>query len=297
MKRILHTAIILLFMAQGLLAQQLPHFSQYQFNNFMFNPAVAGVKDYYQVTSNHRFQWIGITDPPRTNILSINGPHRKLPMGFGGMLYNDVTGPTSRTGLSGAYAYNVEINRDIRISMGLSLGMMQFKIDGSQLTIKNPDDLAIQPTVYSTYVPDAGVGVYAYGDEWYAGFSVGQLFNNKLRIYEQKTGLNKLKSHFYLHGGYNYKINREFKLQSAAMIVGTSPKIFQFDISSVVVYQDMVWGGLSFRYKDAVSVLLGYEYNSKVLFGYSYDIGVTGIRSYNSGTHEIMFGYRFNDIK
>ena len=46
-----------------------------------------------------------------------------------------------------------------------------------------------------------------------------------------------------------------------------------------------------------LSSLIGYEYNSKVFFGYSYDIGVSDIRSYNSGTHEIMFGYRFNDIK
>ena len=297
MKRFFHITILLLFTATGLLAQQLPHFTQYQFNNFLFNPAVAGVKDFYQVMSNHRFQWIGITDPPMTNTLSINGPHGKLPMGFGGMLYNDVTGPTSRTGFSGAYAYNVEINGDIRLSMGLSLGLLQFKIDGTQLTIKNPDDLAIQPIVYSTYVPDAGVGLYAYGEDWYAGFSVGQLFNNKLKIYEQKTGLNKLKSHFYLNGGYNYEINRDLTLKSAALISGTSPKIIQFDISSVVEYQEMVWGGLSFRNKDAVSVLLGYEYNSKIFLGYSYDLGISGIRSYNSGSHEIMFGYRFNDIR
>ncbi len=281
----------------GLFAQQLPHFTQYQFNDFLFNPAVAGTRDYYQVTSNHRFQWVGITDPPLTNTLSINGPHRKLPMGFGATLYNDVTGPTSRTGLSGSYAYNVEINRDIKISGGLSMGLMQYKMDGSQMIIKDQTDIAIQPVVYSTYVPDASVGVFAYADEWYAGFSVSQLFNNNLKIFDQKSGLNKLKSHFYLTGGYTYEIDRDFTLKSAALIAGTAPKIIQFDISSVIEYQDMVWGGLSFRYKDAVSVLIGYEYNSKIFFGYSYDLGITGIRSYNSGTHEIMFGYRFNDIR
>ena len=297
MKRLLHIALILLLTGTVVSGQQLPHFTQYMFNDFLFNPAVAGTNNQYQVTSNHRFQWIGITDPPMTNTLSINGPHRKLPMGFGGTLFSDATGPTSRTEISGAYAYHVDVNQDIRVSMGLSMGLMQYKLDGTQMIIKNPDDQVIQPIVYNTYVPDASVGVYAYGDVWYAGFSVGQLFNNKLRIYDQKTGLNKLKSHYYLTGGYTYEIDRDFKVRSGALIAGTAPRIFQFDITSVCVYQDMVWGGLSYRFQDALSILVGYEYNTKIFFGYSYDIGLTDIRSYNSGTHEIMFGYRFNDIK
>ncbi len=297
MKRRVYISLLLLLTMTGVYAQQLPHFTQYMFNGFLFNPAVAGTSNHYQVTSNHRFQWVGITDPPMTNTLSINGPNKKQPMGFGATIYNDVTGPTSRTGVSGAYAYNVELNRDIRISGGLSLGMMQYKIDGTQMLIKDQDDQAIQPIMYSTYVPDASVGVYAYSEDWYAGFSVGQLFNNKLKIYDEKNGLNKLKSHFYLTGGYNYEIDRDFKIRSAALVAGTAPKMYQFDISSVLVYQEMVWGGLSYRFRDALSVLIGYEYNDKILFGYSYDIGLSGIRKYNSGTHEIMFGYRFIDIK
>ena len=194
------------------------------FNDFLFNPAVAGIHDYYQVTSNHRFQWVGITDPPMTNTLSINGPHGKLPMGFGATLYNDVTGPTSRTGLSGAYAYNVEINRDINVSMGLSMGLIQYKMDGTQMIIKNPDDQAIQPIVYSTYVPDASVGVYAYAEEWYAGFSVAQLFNNKLRIYDQKTGLEQTQKPLLPHRRIYYEINRDYKIRSSALVAGTSPR-------------------------------------------------------------------------
>jgi hypothetical protein len=59
----------------------------------------------------------------------------------------------------------------------------------------------------------------------------------------------------------------------------------------------MVWGGLSYRLKDAISVLLGYIYDEQFYFGYAYDIGTTDLRKFNSGTHEIMIGYRFNDIK
>jgi len=267
------------------------------FNDFIINPAVAGTQNHYQIRTNHRFQWVGLVDPPLTNTLSAYGPHTKLDMGFGGYFYNDVTGPSSRTGLSGTYAYNIALDSDIRLSMGLSLGIMQFKIDGSQLTSKDPSDIAIQPVVFSSYVPDATIGVYVYAEEFYGGFSVTQLFNNSLKIFEEKNGLNKLKSHFYLTGGYNYEINRDFKLEPSVIIKGTAPKVFQIDLTARVVYQDFVWGGLSFRSKDALSILLGYVHEEKFYFGYAYDIGISGIRKYNSGTHELMIGYTFNEIK
>lgn len=297
MKKILYTAILIIQICIPVIAQQLPHYTQYMFNDFIINPAVAGTADYYQIRSNHRFQWIGLTDPPMTNTLSVYGPHAKMPMGFGGYFYNDVTGPTSRTGITGAYAYNIELQKDMRLSFGISLGLMQYKLDGSQLSIKDQSDLAIQNSVTSAYVPDACLGIYLYADDFYAGFSSGQLFNNKLRLYEEKNGLNKLKSHFYLTGGYRYAFATDYLLEPSIIIKGTAPKTFNFDLSSRVIYKKTFWGGLSFRLKDAFSVLLGYTYDDKFSFGYSYDIGVTSLRNFNSGSHEVMIGYRFNRIR
>jgi type IX secretion system PorP/SprF family membrane protein len=294
------TLIIMLLIAGSLssaLAQQSPHFTQYMFNDFVINPAVAGTNDFYQIRSNNRFQWIGITDPPMTNTLSFYGPSGKYPMGFGGYFYNDVTGPTSRTGLTGSYAYNIAITTDIRLSGGLSFGLMQYKLDGTQVNIKDRTDLSIQEVVNASYVPDASIGFYMYADDFYAGFSVNQLLNNKLKIYDVKNGMNKLKSHFYITGGYKYTINRDFKIEPSAIIKGTAPKAFQFDLTARVLYQDTFWGGLSYRFKDAVSILLGYNYENKFSFGYSYDMGVNGLRKFNSGSHELMIGYRFNDVK
>ena len=295
-KKALILLISILF-TEEVFTQQSPHYTQYMFNDFIINPAIAGTKNYYQIRSNHRFQWIGLTDPPLTNTLSVYGPHGNMDMGFGGFFYNDVTGPTSKSGITGAYAYNIELTNDIRLSGGVSLGIMQFKIDGSQLTAKEPNDLVIQPTTSAAYIPDAGIGFYAYSEEFYAGFSVTQLFNNSLKIFEDKNGMNKLKSHFYLTGGYTYEINRDYKIEPSVILKGTAPKVFQFDLTARVVFQDMLWGGLSFRMKEAVSVLLGYIYEDQFYFGYSYDMGVTGLRKFNSGSHELMIGYRFNSIK
>ena len=60
---------------------------------------------------------------------------------------------------------------------------------------------------------------------------------------------------------------------------------------------EMVWLGTGYRFHEAITVMAGYNYDDKFYFGYAYDIGITDLRQYNSGSHEIMIGYRFNDIK
>ncbi len=296
-KIILYILFIFLVGSMSLSGQQLPQYSQYMFNDFVINPALAGVQDYYQIRTNHRFQWVGMVDPPLTNSIAFYGPHSSMDMGFGGYIYTDVTGPTSRTGATGSYAYNIAINRDIRLSMGLSLSMLQYRIDGTQLAPEDPSDHVFPGTVSTSYVPDAGIGVYMYGDGFYAGFSVAQLLNNNLKIFDEKSGLNKLKSHFYLTGGYRFEVDRDCILEPALIVKATAPKEIRFELNTKVEWQEMVWAGIGYRFHEAISLIIGYNYDDKFYFGYAYDIGITDLRKYNLGTHEIMIGYRFNDIK
>jgi len=281
----------------GLRAQQLPQYTQYMFNDFVINPAIAGVQDFYQIRTNHRFQWVGLTDPPLTNSIAFYGPHANLDMGYGGYVYNDVTGPTSRTGITGSYAYNIAITGDMRLSMGISASMMQFRIDGTQLNPRDVSDPALLQMVSTTYLPDAGIGAYLYADEFYVGLSAAQLLNNNIKIFDNKNGLNRLKTHINLIGAYKYQVDKDWMLEPSVMIKGTAPKELSFDITARAEWKEMVWGAVSYRYSEAIGIMLGYSYEGMLFFGYAYDIGITALRKYNTGTHEIMIGYRFNDIK
>ncbi len=283
--------------SMGLKGQQLPQYTQYMFNDFVINPAIAGVHDYYQIRTNHRFQWVGMTDPPLTNSIAFYGPHAKQDMGYGGYIYNDVTGPTSRTGITGSYAYNIAVTGDIRLSMGISASMMQFRIDGTQLNPKDISDAALLQMVSTSYLPDAGVGAYLYAEEFYIGLSAAQLLNNNIKIFDNRNGLNRLKTHFNLIGAYQFQIDENWILEPSVMLKGTAPKEVSFDITARAEWKKMGWGAISYRYHESIGILLGYSYEETLFFGYAYDIGISAIRKYNTGTHEIMIGYRFNDIK
>lgn len=296
--RIIYIATILLIITTALIAQQTPMYTQYMLNDYAYNPAIAGTKEYYQAKSNNRYQWIGITDAPRTYVLSVYGPHRKQDMGFGGLVFNDVTGPTSRLGVYGSYAYNVRIKDDLRFSSGLSIGLLQYKVDGSKITLHDEGDPSMGGNMYVDYLPDATMGIYFYATKYSVGLSVAQLFSSNVKFNElEQLGLNRLKRHMLLHGSYVFNINDDFSVEPMLMLKFVAPAPIQADINARVIYRNMIWAGFGYRTKDAASIIVGYNYQDQLIFGYSYDITFTDLRKYSSGTHELMIGARFNKIK
>ena len=287
--------------ALSLNAQQAPYYTQYMFNDYLINPAVAGSYNYFQFRANTRVQWIGITDAPTTMSISGYGPVKDRDMGYGGYIFNDVTGPESRLFVGGSYAYNIAINDAMRISGGLTIGYMQYKLDGTIMYFdEETPDPAMSNSIEKKSMIDGSLGFYLYASTFYVGLSAHQLFGNKYNTYEEVdtlTGISRLTQHMYLSGGYIIVLNRDFVVTPSALIKYTSPVQMQVDINAKVTYQRMVWLGLSYRSSDAVAVLAGYNYEDKFYFGLAYDITTSDIRRYSSGTIEIMLGYRFNSIK
>ena len=70
-------------------AQQIPHHSQYMFNDFFINPAVAGTKSYQPIMVTARNQWVGLSDAPTTQTMSFHGSWINN-MGLGLILTNDI---------------------------------------------------------------------------------------------------------------------------------------------------------------------------------------------------------------
>lgn len=290
-------AMFILSVVQRGNAQQLPIYTQFMFNSYVFNPAVAGTHNYYQVKLNNRFQWVGMNDAPQTNSLSVYGPHKSKDMGFGGYIYNDVTGPTSRNGLYGSYAYNFSFNEMMRMSLGLSAGVIQNRVDGTRITLFDPSDPMLLDAVSSDFSPDATLGLYLYAPTFHVGFSAHQLFGNAIKLFEDDTGLNKLKTHFYLTGGYYYFINFDFAIEPSIIVRGSMPAPVQVDFCLKGHYKNILWLGFAFRSQDAASFLVGYNHDNRFRFGYSYDMSFSPINHHNSGSHEIFLGMRFSPIK
>ena len=295
----IHIIITILLIANlSVYAQQEQHYTQFQFNTFMYNPALAGTKAYYQAKTNFRFQWLKIVDSPRTYTLSVYGPSRRKSMGFGGYVFNDVTGPTSRLTVHLAYAYQFKIEQGKNISLGLSAGIMQYKIDGSKILLHDDNDPSLGNAIYTSIIPDANFGVFYYTDKYNFGISAGQLIASKINFSELKAlGVNRLRPHIYAHGTYKYKIDDDWDVEPSMLIKYVWPTPPQLDLTVRGIWRDKVWAGIMWRTMDAVGFYIGYNYNDQLYFGYSYDYSTTNIQNYSSGTHELMITARFNDMK
>ena len=296
-------------------AQQLPQYTQYLINDFVMNPAIAGSRPFFDAKSNHRYQWIGIRDAPRTYIFSLHGPINLFNMGVGGYLYTDIVGPSRRTGVQLAFAKHFKINDNLNFSFGVSGGIQQFLIDGAKVTLNESNDIALSNGIMSVLTPDASAGGYLYGDnvlmdgdKLFFGFSAPQLLThlgvNKLQFFDNyDQTISRLEDHYFVTAGYTFKVHEDFDIQPSGLAKYVEPSPIQFDLTMRGIYKDFLWIGGSYRSGseftdiESIGVLAGYSFQKNLMLGYSYDISMSDIRNYNSGSHELMFGIRFKNRK
>ena len=275
-------------------AQQLPQLTQYMINNYAVNPAVAGMYDYYQVKTTIRNQWTGITDAPRTTILSIYG-RRSSHVGLGGLVFNDQTGPTSRMGASVSYAYSFPITRAVKMSFALSGGFTQFKITKQGLNILDDNDFLLLGNDVVRTAPDATFGFNMYGDKWYIGAAIPQLLSTNLdlmdgdytRIYNEVSE-GSLERHIYVLGAYEHAFNPYWSVEPSVLIKTVSGAPMQLDLGIKTTYNDNLWVGMNYRNNGELAALVGYSIQERYIIGYSYDM-----MSALGASHEFMLGIRF----
>lgn len=284
-----------------LYAQQLPQITQYMNNNYAINPAIAGMYDYYQVNTTIRNQWAGVNDAPRTNIISIYGRHNKN-IGLGGIIYNDVTGPTSRIGSAVSYTYKLSLNKKVDLSLALQGGFTQFKII-KDLQTEHIDDPLLQGGDIVRTLPDATFGINLSGSNWYFGAALPQLLSSELnlmedevaKIYDEYSSDGKLARHIYILASYTYDINSSISLEPNFFVKAVEGATTQIDFGVKTQYKDLVWLGMNYQANNDLSslaVLLGYNINNRFNIGYSYGLPSSSYNIYYSGSHEFMLGVK-----
>jgi type IX secretion system PorP/SprF family membrane protein len=307
---------ILIFITAFLMeasSQQVPLYSQYMLNGFLLNPAVAGSEGYTAINLTAREQWIGIKHAPGTYALSFqtrlmkkshisrgasvkrrkSGGSSGGKVGVGGYIFNDRNGAVSRIGIKGSYAYHINF-RHSQLSLGLSLVAYQFKLDEDLIHLLDPGDELWLGTHKAVFIPDAGAGVYYTARNYWAGFSVDQLFESMLKIGDSGYDRYVMERNYYLIGGYDFELNRDVTFSASTLLKYAENGKFQADVSGKMIFQQSYWGGLTYRTGQSIIILAGVSYD-KFIFGYAYDIGLNSIMKYSYGTHEFTFIAKFGD--
>ena len=313
MRRILYLALLLVaFQTEGY-AQQVPLYSQYMLNGFLLNPAVAGSEGYTAVNITAREQWIGFKEAPGTYALSFQtrilkksyisrgssvkrrqrSGSRSGKVGVGGYLFNDRNGAVERIGLKGTYAYHINFSQS-QLSFGLSFVAYQFRIDDDLITLEDPGDDLWLGANKAVFIPDADAGVYYSARNYWAGFSIDQLFESTLKIGDSGYDRYKMERNYYLMGGYDFELRRDIIVTPSTLIKVAENGKVQADVNGKFFYQQSYWAGLGYRTGNSIIVMAGLSID-KLIFGYAFDIGLNSIMKHSYGTHEFTFIAKFGD--
>lgn len=294
---------VLLFLSAGSAMAQDPEFTQFYANPLYLNPAFAGSSHCPRMNLNYRNQWPALTGTFVTYSASYDQHFDAISGGIGLLVLNDKAGEgtLTTTDVSLMYAYQLNINREFSIRMGLQATYAQKKVDWEKLTFGDMIDprygfiyptAEIKPETTRSFW-DFSAGLLAYSSHLYGGVAVNHLTQPEESFIRPAPGSTlpmKITAHVgaliplsgrhseesYISPNVLYQIQRDFQ---------------QFNVGVYIAKPPLV-GGLWYRNKDSFIALVGLQ-QGIFKFGYSYDLTVSKLSNASAGSHELSFSMQF----
>ena len=294
--------LISLFYNLPVFSQFEAQLSQYMFHTPTYNPASVGENQMINVSGQHRIQWIGMPGAPQTTYFTLNAPFKsgeKVTHGLGLKFLNDKIGAFTNQSAHLQYAYKRKIGNGTA-SLGVDLGFVSvgFVFDSIKNATINSEyhdflgDAAIPAADETGMNVDLALGAFYSAPKYYLGISYVHLNTPHIKLNNEKSEFN-VRGVLYFTGGYDYTLADPRFMVRASSLVKSDFVSFQSEVSSRLEYDKKYWGGLSYRFQDAVVVFGGVSIMSGLTLGYAYDLPTGKMLTVSSGSHEIYLSYSF----
>ncbi len=275
-------------------AQQDPHYSMFMFNALAFNPAVAGSHDDISSTLLFRKQWVNFPGAPQTGTFNMHAPLKNDKIGVGVSFISDQIGSFRQNSLNLAYSYHLKLNK-MRLAFGLQAVGSNFSVNLTDVKTSNngtvDNSFAQNSSVFSV---NFGTGAYLYNNDFWFGVSAPHLMNSGI---EKKQSSDPVRArqatHLYVMGGFVATINSLLAVKPSFLVKQVKGAPVQADINAMVYFYKLVGVGLSYRTRDAVSMMAEININKNFKMAYAFDHTTSTMQNNQSGSHEIIVQYHF----
>lgn len=290
-------------------AQTDPLYSQAWVLPTLYNPAASGSTDWLRIRGAGRLQWVGIENAPKSFTAAADIPFKFLNRRWGGgvNISQEGIGLFSNTYVNGQISGRLKAFGG-EMSIGVQVGYFGSSFKGSEVYIPDDDDYhdSNDPAIPKQDVGggsiDFGVGIQYTHPKFFVGISALHPSSPKVKLNTEGTTSSSstsdnhefetyLNSSFYLIAGSNIPIKNTLIELQPDLLLAYSAKTFSGILSVKAWYNKFFFGGLAYRWNDAVAVNVGAEFKNFTL-GYSYDIPTSKILKASSGSHEIVIGYK-----
>lgn len=315
--------IMMMVWSVAALGQQKPQYNLYIMNNYLLNPAIAGIEEYTDVKLGSRRQFSGINGSPATYYASVHAPigyssvarnarkadttpafstppqnrmiKPKPHHGIGLTVMHDEIGAFARTEASVAYAYHLLLSEEVKLAAGASAGVMQQRLRSDKLTFYDPADNA--NTAWNSVKPNLSLGLWLYGSNFYLGVSGAQLLANTINYDDMLVEKSHQYEHYFVTAAYKFEVSDRFSLVPSVMAMWLQPLPGSIDFNLRGVYDNRMWVGGSYRENGSFAALAGITLNHTFDVGYAYDTGLRELEGFGGGSHEIMIGMRLFNLR
>lgn len=300
MKKILAIIFVLGAASNVLFGQFDAQQSQYMLNATGFNPAAAGESGMLDVTGHHRIQWIGMPKGGHTTIFNVNSPFKlgSSTHGVGINFQNDRVGLFVNQGVHLQNAFRFSVGKGT-LNVGTQIGFLSVGFQGDSargpiVSIGDYHDIsgdnAIPKNMVEGFGFDAGAGVWFTQGSFYSGLSITHI-NQPVISWSEEHEFRPA-STLYLTAGFQRTMSNPKMVLAPSFLAKTDFNTLQLDLSALMHYDRQYWGGLTFRYGDAVVIMAGIHIMSGLSLGYAFDLPISRMISSSWGSHELVLSYQ-----
>ena len=227
---------------------------------------------------------------------------KKQRMGVGVTAMSESLGLYNNLWISAQAAYQIRALKGV-FSIGIQPAYYSVKFKGSKVYIPEgddyhqPDDEALPHEDVAGQAFDLSAGVTYTHKYFSVGISGLHLLQPKIELSEENSSETETKQfsatvarqlYFTADGNIPIK-NSLFSLQPS-LLVRTDFNNFSAEVSMRSTYKQFISFGLGYRWKDAVSAMIGAEFKNFFL-GYAYSYPLSALNRASSGSHEVVAGY------
>lgn len=267
--------------------------SNFTLTPLVYNPAYAGSNGGISISSVYSSQWIGFPGAPKTILFNGSQVITEEQMGIGLNAEIDKRGAEEETKLVANFAYQLDINENWRISMGIKGGFENYLVDYSLLSIENPSEFIAGIGQQKTTNYLFGTGFYLHSEKFYFGAAVPNLLPVDL-LDSNNYIISKQSMNYYFSSGYKFYTNKDTYIQPSILtrVVKGAPISSLLSINLNI--KDEIYVSTNFELKSSIGVFAGIRIYENYLIGYAFDKSITKFNSQNNGTHSFFLNFNID---
>ena len=268
--------------------QEFSLFNQTITNSFIYNPALAGLRN-GSISLSHRRMMSNIPGAPSSSMLSIHGPVGRDQLGIGVNIVHEEVNVFQEIHFMGALAYHLKLNEHIGASFGLSGEYFNMDINDTKVQVLDEDDFLIQNFGFNTFDFSFGMNIYI------RQVDIGFAMNRMMNWLEEDPG--QLTEFF---NGYIRTLvlvsDKNDYIEPIVMLRKTRNGNLQVDAGAYYHFRDVLVLGGNYRFDANFGATVGIQPNDRLLLAYTHEMFSQSPQSNINPTSEITIRYDIADV-